>query len=133
MRGEEKGINKASKAAHLAKGGFWRWVWGLGGGGCRVSDFRRCRETSSKLSDERQSPSHPRAGKAIQDYTDSSENKTDWVRIRGWSKMTCNSVKLVTTVLETGNDSFICLRIYTFKKKIQNKKVKFFKYGDCVH
>lgn len=25
MRGEEKGINKASKAAHLAKGGFWCW------------------------------------------------------------------------------------------------------------
>lgn len=32
MHGEEKGINKASKAAHLAKGGFWRWGWGWGWG-----------------------------------------------------------------------------------------------------
>lgn len=30
MHGEEKGINKASKATHLAKGGFWRWFGGWG-------------------------------------------------------------------------------------------------------
>lgn len=74
MHGEEKGINKARKAVHLAMGGFQRWWW------WEDVVSQRCRETSSKLSEERQSPSHPRAENAIQDYIDSSKAKRDTVR-----------------------------------------------------
>lgn len=95
MRGEEKGINKASKALiwlRVGSGG------GFGGWGCRLSDFGRCRETSSKLSEERQSPSHPRAGKAIQDYTDSSKRQT-WLESADGARITWNNVQLVITGL----------------------------------
>lgn len=59
MRGEEKGINKASKAAHLAEGVFWWWWWwergGVGAAGKPVQSYQS-------------RDSHHHTQKAIQDY-----------------------------------------------------------------
>lgn len=75
MRGEEKGINTASKAAHLAEGGFWQWVGGAG-------DFQTFGAAGEPVQSYQRRDSHHhstrRAGKAIQDYADSVRIGRAW-------------------------------------------------------
>lgn len=93
---------------------------GFGGWGVGAVDFQTFDAAGKpvKSYQTRDSHHHTRELERLSRITQTPVRiKQTGLELGDGARITCNNVKLVTTVLETGKDSFICLRIYTFFKK----------------